>query len=109
MAGINYSKWDSLEVSDSEDEEDAASRAVLAQEHREMEEAAASQRKLRELITEHESGKPLEPPEDHHPPAQGHQAHHVASLPQPVPSWVRRRRLLRWPRQRRGGRRRVAL
>ena len=28
MAGINYSKWDSLEVSDSEDEEDAASRAV---------------------------------------------------------------------------------
>jgi len=64
MAGINYSKWDSLEVSDSEDEEDAASRAVLAQEHREMEEAAASQRKLRELITEHESGKPLEPPEE---------------------------------------------
>ena len=30
-AGINYSKWDSLEVSDSEDEEEATSKAALVQ------------------------------------------------------------------------------
>ena len=63
-AGINYSKWDSLEVSDSEDDEEATSKAALVQQHCEMEQAAAAQRKLRELIDEHKSGKPLEPPEE---------------------------------------------
>ncbi len=63
-AGINYSKWDSLEVSDSEDEEEATSKAALVQQHCEIEQTAAAQRKLRELIDEHNSGKPLEPPEE---------------------------------------------
>ena len=64
VKGINYSKWDNLEVSDSEDEEDAHSREMLKTQHKEVEEAADAQRKLRELINEHQSGKPLEAPEE---------------------------------------------
>jgi hypothetical protein len=65
--GINYSKWDALDVSDSEEDAEpdrASSRAALAQQHRELTEAAAAQQRLRQLISEHASGKPLEPPEE---------------------------------------------
>ncbi len=65
--GINYSKWDALDVSDSEEEAEpdrASSRTALAQQHRELTEAAAAQQRLRQLINEHASGKPLEPPEE---------------------------------------------
>jgi hypothetical protein len=62
--GINYSKWDTISVSNSEDEEDDDSKATLLQRHRDLEEVAESQKKLRTLIDEHQSGKPLEPPEE---------------------------------------------
>jgi hypothetical protein len=64
---VDYSKWDALDVSDSEEEQEddsASGRAALAQQHRELTEAAAAQQRLRELINEHKSGKPLEPPEE---------------------------------------------
>jgi hypothetical protein len=61
--GFNYSKWDSLDVSDSEDE-DGKDTAAILQQQREISEAADAQQKLRALINEHQSGKPLEPPDE---------------------------------------------
>ena len=68
--GINYSKWDSLDVSGSEDEEGDGelSKAALIQQHRELTEASEAQQKLRKHIAEldeaHRGGKQLEPPEE---------------------------------------------
>ena len=68
MAGISYAKWDALSVSNSEEEPDGddrlESRAGLAEEHRKLAELVESQQKLRALIDEHKSGKPLQPPEE---------------------------------------------
>jgi len=68
--GINYAKWDSLDVSGSEDEEDDGefSKAALIQQHRELTEASEAQQKLRKHIADldeaHRGGKQLEPPEE---------------------------------------------
>jgi len=65
--GLNYSKWDGLEVSD-EDEDGDEDRAGLVQQHRELSEATDAQQKLRKLLNDtkaaQQSGKPLEPPEE---------------------------------------------